>query len=205
MINDTLVAIFTCKKYAHRLQAQQETWIPEVRAAGFRVEVFDGERLGVPDGYEACVTKAKAIYRWTLDHGYKHLLKCDDDMYVWARNLRAVEDDYAGIVTKANEGGSPPPPPGVIRFDYASGGACWFSERSLQILSQASPWLSDVPAFKETFFSDRWDGQVLGREGIFVKPLPNYLLVGSEVTNDTIVLTQLVPDQIRECHNRWKT
>jgi len=199
-MSDSLIAIFTCKRYTHRVQAQLDTWIPEVRAAGFDVEIFDGDRLGTPDGYEACVIKARALYQWTLDHGYKRIMKCDDDIYINSRNLRPVDQWYAGIRIQANYGGDPRPPEGTIQFDYASGAAFWLGIPSLQILSKASSRLSDNSPFEETCFSDRWEGQVLGRAGIFVTALPNYHIVGEAWTDNMIALTQLTPDQIHHTH-----
>jgi hypothetical protein len=207
---NTLIAVRTCKKYTHRVEVQKATWIPEVVAAGFEVQIFDGDRLGIPDEYRYNAMKMQAIHRWTLAHGYKRLFKVDDDTYVCARNLKIVNDDYAGILTRANHGGysfCPAPPQGSVEFDYAQGGVYWMSERSMRILACASFRISDNPLYEETCFCDRWEGQILGRSGIFVKELPNYFLapdIEAKLTKDCIAVTQASIEQIEFCHERMK-
>ena len=55
-----LLAIITCKANSDRLRAQQETWIPRAVAAGYDVQIFDGERLGVPDDYYSLIQKTRS-------------------------------------------------------------------------------------------------------------------------------------------------
>ena len=57
-----LIGILTCKeeRYARRQAAQERTWVPLARQAGYAVEFFDGGRLGVPDGYGSLPLKVKA-------------------------------------------------------------------------------------------------------------------------------------------------
>jgi hypothetical protein len=47
----TLIALVTCKQNTGRQEKLLSTWVPLARAAGYDVEFFNGERLGVPDDY----------------------------------------------------------------------------------------------------------------------------------------------------------
>ena len=206
---NTLIAVVTCKQYANRARACHSTWVPLARDAGYDVEFFDGERLGVPDDYLSLPLKTKAICGWALKYGYKHMIKCDDDVYIHVKNLKTVTHDYAGTRIPANDAGSsrlniPAFPKGTVKFHYASGGCYWLSGRSMKILV-------DAP-FDGDWAEDRWVGQVLGRAGIQLSILPWYVIPWdctankpvawrSHLTKDLISLTQLSePDDILECH-----
>lgn len=200
---DTLFAVVTCKKYEHRAQKQLETWIPRARALGFNVEVFDGARLGVPDDYLSLPLKIKALCTWARQRGYKHLLKMDDDAYIFAEKLDIVIEDYAGIGVRRNDCGDPAHnmaalPDGTCQFDYASGGAYWLSAKSMDLLI-AAPFNGD-------WAEDRWVGQTLGKAGIQFTALPGYCVIMPETrdyahfsiqdalaSKELVVLTQ-VPD-----------
>lgn len=188
-MSDTLIAIVSCKKYAHRVQAQQDTWIPKAQAYGYTVEVFDGERLNVPDDYMSLPLKVRTLCQWALDHGYKRLLKLDDDAYLNVERFKIIHEDYAGIWIPKNDMGMPnlnipPLPLGTIKFDYASGGGYWLSERSMKILIDAA--IND-------WAEDRWVGQTLGNEGIFFKEIPDYIVQSYNFykSNNPILITQV--------------
>src|SRR5271166_3017938 len=100
-----LIALITCKKYAARLAAQQQTWIPRAIAAGWDLQIFDGDRLGVGDGYGDLPAKTKALCIWALMQGYTNVLKIDDDAYMWVNRFKALDHDYAGHVAPANDAG----------------------------------------------------------------------------------------------------
>jgi hypothetical protein len=171
-VTNTLIAIISCKKNAPKVQDQRETWIPRAIAAGYTVEVFDGERLGVPDDYLSLPLKTKALCKWALEQGWKRLLKLDDDAYLCIENFRVVEDDYAGLWIPRNDLGMftlgiPMLPLGTTKYDYASGGAYWMSERSMRIIVE-----TEITDWAE----DRWVGQTLAAAGIVLKLLPDYLV-----------------------------
>ena len=196
---DTRIAIVSCKKFSGRVGLQRKGWIDAAVALGFNVDVFDGFRLGVPDDYVSLPLKTKALCKLTLEHGYKRLLKIDDDTHVVPTNLRIVTNDYAGIVMRANDLGLPEAKipafaPGTVKFNYASGGAYWLSEKAMKVIADAP--ITD-------WAEDRWVGQVLGKAGIFPALLPNYYIVSSrrgpayitiadaQDTKDVTVLTQI--------------
>jgi hypothetical protein len=169
----TLIAVISCRKNRWRLKKQQQSWIPQAIAAGWKVGIFDGDALGVPDDYVSLPLKTKALCKWALDHGYKHLLKIDDDDEVRVVNLRAVANDYAGILMQKNDFGLPEMdipdlPKGTTKFNYASGGGYWLSERAMKIIAESS--LGD-------WAEDRWVGQMLGAAGILPVSLPQYYIM----------------------------
>lgn len=167
-MNDTLIAVVTCKKAAHRVAASQATWIPQLQAAGYDVQIFDGERLSVPDDYLSLPHKTRALCNYAVQQGYKHMLKIDDDGYIRASLFQVIKSDYAGIRIRANDCGLPQMnitafPKGTIKFDYASGGAYWLSELAMCFVVNAPPC--------DDWAEDRWVGQTLGRAGIALTPL----------------------------------
>ncbi len=172
---DFLIAIVSCPKNADRVRRQEETWIPKMIERGFPVEVMDGTTLGVSDDYLSLPLKTKTLCRWAVLHGYKHMLKIDDDGYIYAERFEPVQDDYVGMWIPKNDMGHPtdkscpPLPPGTCKFDYASGGAYWLSERSMRIVAAAE--IND-------WAEDRWVGQTLGAAGILFKAHPDYLVQG---------------------------
>jgi hypothetical protein len=142
--------------------------------AGWRIEVFDGERLRVPDDYKSLPLKTKALCQWALDNGFQRMLKLDDDAFVYLKNFKIVYEDYAGMWIPKNDLGVPdrnilPLPPGTTKFDYASGGGYWLSERSMKIIveTQITDWAED-----------RWVGQALALAAIGFRSLPDYLIQG---------------------------
>ena len=166
-----LIAIVTCKKYAARQQALRDTWVPLAQAAGYDVEFFDGERLGVPDDYIHLPLKAKAIFKWAQEHQYDEMLKVDDDTYIQVSHIHHVDADYAGNHCDANDWGRPDLgfphyKKGTWPHHYITGGAVWFSKKAIQILV-------DTP-LNNDFADDRWVGQVMADAGILRTILPDF-------------------------------
>lgn len=192
-----LVAVVTCKQYVDRVRAQQETWIPGARAAGYDVEIFDGERLGVPDDYYSLILKTQAICHWALENGYDRMLKVDDDCCIRVDQLRPVNSDYAGIIIAANDCGSkippgvPAKPRGTYPYRYASGGAYWLSRKAMEIIASAKP--------NGDWAEDRFVGNILAKHGIFVRRVPEYAAFSPDSRRASwTVMTQLPATMIRE-------
>ena len=195
----TLIAVVTCRheQYVDRVRAQRETWIPMALAAGYSVEIFDGERLRVPDDYYSLIPKTQAICAWALKHGYERLLKVDDDCSIWVDRLTPSLFDYAGIPIAANDCGSTVPPGaparprGTYPHKYASGGAYWLSRKAMTIIADAKP--------NGDWAEDRFVGNVLAKRGIFVQRIQGYLAFTAErLPQDWTVLTQLPPTLMRD-------
>ena len=193
-----LVAVITCKANADRLKAQQETWIPRAVAAGYDVQIFDGERLGVPDDYYSLIQKTQAMCKWALTQGYNRVLKVDDDCCIRVDQLHPTSHDYAGIVIAANDCGSsvppgaPAKPKGTYPHNYASGGAYWLSRKAAMIIANALP--------NGDWAEDRFVGNTLAKHGIFVQRIPDFSWGDSaRVPHRWTVLTQVpTPALVRE-------
>jgi hypothetical protein len=175
-IDKILIAIYTCKKaaYAERLAAQEATWIPLARKENWQVKIFDGEILGVPDDRIYHPFKTRALCKWALDHGYKKLLKLDDDTYINVLKLSVPYAEYAGWIHPPNPGGMYhegifSAPTNCNEFPYVAGPAYWLGERAMKIIANA-------PINQKTDWAeDRWVGHLLGRSGIKPVLLKNYL------------------------------
>lgn len=193
-----LLAVITCKENAERVRAQHDTWIPRALAAGYEVEIFDGDRLGVPDDYYSLIQKTITVCQWAMGQGYDRLLKVDDDCSIRIDQLLPATADYAGIVITANDFGSsvppgaPPKPRGTYPYNYASGGAYWLSRKAMTVIASTQP--------NGDWAEDRFVGNTLARHGIFVQRLPGYLCYTSErMPFHWTVLTQIpTPALIRE-------
>jgi hypothetical protein len=175
---DALIAICTCDidKYKERVQIQQETWIKDARMRGWNIEIMTGARLGVSDDYLFLPVKTKAIVQWALDRGYEHLLKMDDDGYLVASRLAIPPYEYAGIVFSPQDSGKPEMgipdyPSGTFPYSFASGGGYWLGKRAMQIVAS-----SDVD---DCWAEDRWVGDILGKAGITLASLPDYVFFES--------------------------
>lgn len=153
-----LVAVVACHKNQAKVDELRKTWIPSLYKIDYKIfygkgaprdplpdEVF----LDVDDGYLSLPAKMKAIYQWTLDHGYEYVYKVDDDVFVNVERLIPAgwqKHDYSGRV---NRGGPVP---------WASGACYWLSKRAMQIVAKA-PLTSDTA-------EDRWVGRILHGHGI---------------------------------------
>ena len=192
-----LIAVYTCAAYRPtRVQTQIDTWIPRLEADGYQVEIFDGQRLGVPDGYRELPQKTRALVEWAFRHGHDSLLKIDDDGAINPKTFRPVEHDYAGIRIKANDYGNPAMgvpthAPRTFPHDYASGGAYWLSRKAMQAIL-------DTP-FVEDFAEDRLVGHALASNGIKLTELEGYGFC-SPTSAKWIIATQLYPSAIRELY-----
>lgn len=187
-----LIAIITCKQNADRVLAQQDTWIPRAIVAGYDVQIFDGERLGLPDDYYSLVQKTQAVCRWALMQGYVRMLKVDDDCCIRVNQFRPSRHDYAGIFVPASDAGScivpptvPAKPKGTYPYNYAAGGAYWLSRKAMTIVADAQP--------NGDWAEDRFVGDTLGKHGILVQRLPGYVLAYGNVPHHwtVLVLTQI--------------
>ena len=56
-----LIAIISCKKYANRVKAQQETWIPQAITAGFDVQIFNARIIGIMPEKDCIAPTAKQM------------------------------------------------------------------------------------------------------------------------------------------------
>lgn len=196
-----LIAVYTCAAYRPiRVLAQMSTWIPDLLKQDYQIEVFDGSRLGVPDGYRDLSRKTRALIDYAYRQGHERLLKIDDDGAINPQTFNPVEYEYAGIKIKANDYGNaamgvPTYSPGTFPNDYASGGAYWLSRRAMQAVL-------DTPFIAEDFAEDRLVGHALAANEIKLTELEGYGF-GSPHDANWIVATQLHPQAIRDIHGKY--
>jgi hypothetical protein len=91
---DTLVAIYSCRKYLEtRVKAIRETWVRDLKARGIPYVVLVGEgddtlkddvlALNVSDRYEDLPRKTLKLFDWVYRNTDAHyVLKIDDDCYL---------------------------------------------------------------------------------------------------------------------------
>lgn len=199
----TVLALFTCHAFAERQRSVYDTWFPTAKARGYRVEVFDGNRLGVRDDYQSLPVKTQTLFRWAVAEGIDRLVKIDDDTYVNMARFSVPEVDYGGQLTPPSDEGSGRAdarhaPPGTHPFPYAGGGAYVVSRRSMEILAAAP--IND-------WAEDRWVGNTLARNGIQLTPLPGWLFVnwGHQVDeyfhpSNTVIMQIPSVDGMRRAH-----
>jgi hypothetical protein len=113
--------------------------------------------LGVGDDYYSLVPKVRAVFQWALDHGYDHVLKLDDDVYLDVVQTLAsfVPVDYRGALCEGQVGIYKR---GEATIRYACGPAYWLSRRAMQAILD-----SPMPA---TPYEDRATGYTLIQAGI---------------------------------------
>jgi hypothetical protein len=185
-----VIAVYTCERYRPiRVQAQLDTWIPKLQAKGYDVEIFDGPRLGVKDGYQYLSCKTRALIEWAHNHGHSSMLKIDDDGAINSKTFEPVSSEYAGIRIKANDYGNPAMgvpsyAQGTFPNDYASGGAYWLGQKAMEAVL-------DTQFIAEDFAEDRLVGHALAANGIKFTELENY--GWSNPGSNWIVATQLYP------------
>jgi len=118
---DTLVAIYSCRKYLDtRVAAIRATWVQDLVARGipYVVVVGDGDdslvgdvlALDVSDRYEDLPKKSLKLFDWVYRHtGAQFVLKIDDDCYLdvdrYFDSLSHRKHAYYGRVLFREEGG----------------------------------------------------------------------------------------------------
>jgi|SRR5271157_5123812 len=169
-----LIAIATCHPYEDRVRIQRETWgkdntgWADVRffyGRGARRDPLPDEVfLDCRDDYEGLPEKVRAVHAWSLEHGYEHTFKCDDDTFLYLDVLGGSgyqSHDYTGRERVAS-GGYP--------ATYASGGAgYWLSARASKIIA-GSPMTDD-------WAEDRWVANTLLAHGITCRSDEQYCYI----------------------------
>ncbi len=83
-----LIAIINCHGRENFAKTQRETWIPQLKGADYKFFLGPGTRdaledevfLDCDDSYQGLPSKVRAVIRWSYEHGYDFVLKCDDDV-----------------------------------------------------------------------------------------------------------------------------
>ncbi|VVB51627.1 Galactosyltransferase [uncultured archaeon] len=160
-----LIAIITChgRKFLEQAESQRLTWVPECAKYGFDVRFFLGKSerparedeiyLDVDDGYAGLPAKVRAMFAWSVEHGYDYTLKTDDDVYIIPYRLDkapVAPHDFVGRF-RVPSGGYP--------AEYASGFAYWLSKK-------AAGHVANAP-LNPDWAEDRYVANALAIEGIF--------------------------------------
>lgn len=119
--SDTLVVIYSCRKYLEdRIPRLRETWIADLKARGipYVILVGDGDdtlegdvlRLDVADSYEALPDKTLKMIEWVFRNtAYRYLVKIDDDCYMnvaqFFDSLSYRQHNYRGRILTRGIGG----------------------------------------------------------------------------------------------------
>lgn len=209
MTQRTLLAVATCAKPAYALRAisQQETWGAESVPQNMDVKWFCGNVINSPlfttpldcgDEYTDLPQKTLAIIRYALDHGYTHLVKCDDDVYLDMDRLAAAvpDADYSGRVRLASN---------RLPAAYCSGFCYWLSRRAMKAVLEHACSIS-------TRFEDVMVGNALLKAGILPVHDTRYQIIsspkrsietggeGPRSGNDIIAVCELPAERMRLVH-----
>ena len=164
-----LIAVVSCRAYADRQRACQETWVPELLLQHGIPSIFvvgdpdldvpsrfDAARnlltLRVADDYASLTEKSFALFEWfAKETRFTHLVKCDDDTYVLGAALvRALERDvpFAGHRLQHSDG-----------TVYASGSGYILQRSVVDLLAEDREELDE-------YFEDVAVGRALARHGV---------------------------------------
>lgn len=182
-----LIAVVTCRPYRKRAEAQRLTWAKDAEGV-LDVRWFVGNgmddpmphevHLDVDDGYFGLPDKVQEVCRWALSHGYTHIFRTDDDVYIRPERVLAQMQElvvggvsYAGRVRGPSDGYTRTEPHEHVMWPapYCSGFGYLLDEKAMRLIAQAPR--SEDPA------EDRWVGNLLLKEGIAPVQLEQKLAV----------------------------
>jgi Galactosyltransferase len=163
-----LISIVSCHKFRERADALRRTWVPRV-PEGITVKFFVGggeaERpdeivLDCPDDYPSFRLKVQRMFAWAVAHGFQHIFKTDDDVYVIPDKLikSMPRFHYAGRVRAPSGENDAPRIYGPTESNFCSGFGYWLSRDAANLVAQA-PDNGD-------WAEDRFTGNALFRHGI---------------------------------------
>lgn len=168
-----LFAIVSCndpKYYPEKTQVQRETWIQDIDGADYKFFFGQSDReppsdeiiLDCPDDYANLHLKTRAILVWADEHGYEAVVKCDDDTYVFPKNLLASgieKHDYTGCYIPGEE------IYGIYYPAFAGGGCYYLSKKSIKTVLDAK-FYRETGEVLQSFAEDRNVGYILYHKGI---------------------------------------
>lgn len=164
-MSTTLIAVVTCKGRSKWADIIRKTWAP-LCSSRADVLFFTGSGANLPltveldcdDSYQGLPDKVREIVRYSLQHGYEYVLKCDDDVVI---NPNAVlssgYDKYDFSGHESTVGSSVP-----YGFNY------WMSKRSMQVVAR-----QELPNNNN---DEAWVAHALLAEGIALHHDPRYRL-----------------------------
>ena len=160
-----LIAVMTCHQKGAWADAQRRTWVKDIVGRGYAdVKFFLGRPndhsqlmsdevwLDVDDSYSGIPLKVQEICKYSEEHCYDYVAKCDDDVYIAPERFPALSlmADYIGRFRS--------PYGSVYPSCFASGFFYWLSSRAAKIVAE-TPWNHD-------WMDERFVATALARRGI---------------------------------------
>jgi hypothetical protein len=193
-----LLAIISCHKRRHFVDAQRATWLAGLSNADYRIFLgiptafeagADEVVLDVDDSYAGLPEKVKAAYAWALNEQYDYVLKMDDDNVLFPDRFLASgfeKWDYTGT-------------PGSELKDFAAGFCYCLSARAMKAVVRY-PFCTQLG-------EDRWVAQAIMNDRLafhadkryrFVSAPPRY--TATRIPTDTIACCEFNPAEMRQLH-----
>ena len=186
-----LIAVMTCHQKAAWADAQRKTWVKDIVGRGYAdVKFFLGRPndhsqlmsdevwLDVDDSYSGIPLKVQAICKYTEEHCYDYVAKCDDDAYVAPERFPALPlmDDYIGRFRS--------PYGKVYPSCFASGFFYWLTNRAAKIVAETQ-WNGD-------WMDERFVATALARKGITgYSDFTNYQVSGPHTEGLSVLNNEL--------------
>ena len=172
----TLIAIISARHRADWRNAIRRTWGPQVpRDKGVDAFFFVGRGAAILDGdnvieldcnddYQSIPEKVRAIAKWALEHGYRFMLKCDDDVVLRPSDFMSSGFEQHTYSGRANRH----PQPYIVPFGF-----CYvLNHDCMKIVAE-----SELPIHHiEPFDDERWVADILWARGIQLTDVRRYVL-----------------------------
>lgn len=168
----TLIAVVSAAHRVEWREAIRSTWLPQVPLDKADVVFFVGRgmetkeglvRLDCDDSYQGLPEKVRAIAKWSFDHGYQHMLKCDDDTV-----LRPVELLNSSYERHKYSGRANRFPGRTQAYTVPVGFNWWIDRECMAYVSVA-----ELPT-NGSNDDEKWVASVLHRKGISLTNVPGY-------------------------------
>jgi hypothetical protein len=161
-----LIAIMTCHQKRAWADAQRRTWVKDIVSKGYAdVKFFLGTQssplnprnndevyLDCGDDYSSIPLKVQAICKYTEEHCYDYVAKCDDDVYVVPERFPFLP------LTESYIGRFRSPYGKVYPSCFASGFFYWLDNKAAKIVAE-TPWNGD-------WMDERFVATALAHRGI---------------------------------------
>ena len=142
-------------------------------------EVF----LDVKDDYASLPYKTRAMCRWALDNGYTHLLKADDDTYVYVDRILKSGFEKWPWIGRYNGG-----------MFVAGGPAYWLNKEAMEIVASSS-------INRDEWAEDIWVAKRLNLAGIHPHFDSRYVdLRRGMLAKDTVAVCECNPEVMRQLY-----
>lgn len=194
--NDTLVVIYSCRKYLDtRIAEIRKTWVQDLiaRQIPYLILVGDGDNqihgdvlaLNISDKYEDLPKKTLSLFNWLLlNTGFQYVYKIDDDCYLdvgrFFDTLSYRKHHYYGRIIKRTIGS----------MDRA-----WHQEKSHTLHAQKVLDKSPEPSI----YADGGGGYALSRYAMLKLSLMVQTEAGQRLLSVSLMEDKLIGDLLSRC------